>query len=400
MLSIIKKELKFGANNYKPINVCIKKAAGIYLTDVEDKKYIDFVSGYSAVNHGHNHKRLVNVAKKQLDELTLTSRAMHNNLLGEYAEKITKEFNYDKVLPMNTGVEAGETAIKIARKWGYEKKQVEPNKAINLFCNNNFWGRTISACSSSSDPICYTNFGPYNEGFKLIDYDCIESFEECIKQNPNIVSIMLEPIQGEAGIIIPENGYLKKIKSICEKNNILMIADEVQTGMGRTGKMLACDYDEVKPDILVLGKALGGGIMPVSAVLADNNVMEVITPGTHGSTFGGNPLGCRIAMESIDILKEEHLIENAYNQGVYFRETLNSLIDDFKIKEVRGRGLLNAVEFYENNVADRFSKLLLKKGIIAKTTHDNIIRFSPPLIINRKEIDFSLNIINDTLKEL
>ena len=396
MKKFIRKEVLYGARNYNPINVCIKEAKGIYLTDVNSKKYMDFISAYSAVNQGHCHPRLLKVLHEQSHKLTLTSRAIYNDILGDYMEKICSTFGYENVLPMNTGVEGGETAIKISRAWGYKKKGIEPNKAVNLFCQNNFWGRTLAAVSSSTDKECYQNFGPYMNGFKIIQYNNIEIFEKTLQENSNIVSIMLEPIQGEAGIIIPDENYLPKIRELCNKYNVLLIADEVQTGMGRTGKMLACDYANIKPDILILGKALSGGIMPISAVLADKDIMEVIEPGTHGSTFGGNPLASAIAMEAINIIEDEQLISNSFIQGEYLRENIDGFDNDH-IKHCRGKGLLNALEFKNTKTANIFTENLRKNGILAKSTHDNIIRLSPPLTITRSQIDRSLEIIKKSL---
>jgi len=396
MYNFLKKELAYGAKNYNPIQVCINRGKGIYLTDINSKRYMDFISGYSAVNQGHCHPRLVKVMQEQSKQLTLTSRALYNNILGDFMEKTCKTFGYNKMLPMNTGVEGGETAIKMARKWGYEQKGVEATKAVNLFCYNNFWGRTLAACSSSSDPLCYKNFGPYVSGFQLIEYDNLEILENMFKTNKNIVSFMLEPIQGEAGIIIPSENYIKGVRHLCNKYNVLMIADEVQTGLGRTGKMLACDYYSVKPDILILGKALSGGMLPVSAVLSDNVIMDVITPGTHGSTFGGNPLASAIGMEAIDIILDENLVENSFVQGEYFRKNIRNIKSPI-IKEVRGKGLLNAIEFIDTNVTGEFLKNLTENGILAKSTHDTVVRMSPPLIINNDEIDKALDIIKLSL---
>ena len=399
MINFIKKELQHGAHNYTSINVCVKKATGIILTDINNKEYYDFVAGYSAINQGHCHPRLINVLTEQSKNLTLTSRAIYNNILGDYMEFITNEFQYDKVLPMNTGVEGGETAIKLARKWGYEIKNIEKNKAVNLFCENNFWGRTIAAASSSTDPICYNNFGPFNPGFDIIKYNCLESLENKLISNSNIVSFMVEPIQGEAGIIIPDINYMKNVKKICKKHNVLLIADEVQTGLGRTGRMLACDYDYIKPDILILGKALSGGMLPVSAVLANNSIMNVITPGTHGSTFGGNPLASAVAIEAIKIIKDEKLCENSYELGINFRKELFKL-QSTTIKNIRGRGLLNAIEFKTKEHANKFCYNLLDNGIIAKTTHNTVVRMSPPLTITKKQIEISLNRVEKSLKNI
>lgn len=397
MNKYIYQELKYGAKNYKSIGICIKKAKGIYLTDIYDKKYIDFISSYSAVNQGHCHSRLTNTIIEQSSKLTLTSRAYHNNILGPYMNFITDLFKYDKILPMNTGVEAGETAIKIARKWGYNYKNVPENKAEIIFPTNNFWGRTITACSTSTNISCYNQFGPFTDGFDIVPYNNIEKLEDKFLKNPNIVAYMLEPIQGEAGIIIPYNGYLRDVKYLCEKYNILMIADEVQTGLGRTGKLLACDYEDVKPDILCLGKALSGGYMPISAVLANNNIMKYITPGTHGSTFGGNPLACSIAIEALKIINDEKLVENSYNMGEYFRKELKNIKNN-NIIDIRGKGLLNAIELKNEIIANKFCNNLIENGLLTSITHGNIIRLSPPLIININEINKSLDIILKSLK--
>ena len=397
MNRFIHKELKYAANNYNVLRVCIKRGKGIYLIDVNNKTYLDFISAYSAVNQGHCHPRLIKVMNEQSRKLTLTSRALPNNVMGSFAETLCKTFNYDKTLPMNTGVEGGESAIKLARMWGYKKKGVPPNQAVNLFCNNNFWGRTLAASSTSDDPLCYNNVGPFMNGFDNIRFNSILSLKQKLEQDPNIVSIMLEPIQGEAGIIIPDDGYLGKVKELCSEHNVLMIADEVQTGLGRTGKMLACDYENVQPDILILGKALSGGMMPISAVLANDNIMEVMTPGTHGSTFGGNPLASAIGMEAIQIIKDENLVENSYQMGKLFRDTVNNFDVDF-LFECRGKGLLNAIEFDNKVVASRVSRYLQQNGLLAKTTHDNILRLAPPLTINKREMEYAIDIIHRCLK--
>ena len=394
---LITQELKYGAHNYKSLPICIKKAKGIYLTDTNNNKYLDFLSSYSAVNQGHCHPKIYNTLLKQANTLTLTSRSYHNDKLGTYMKFITNLFGYDKVLPMNTGVEAGETAIKIARKWGYNSKNIPHNKAQVIFPKNNFWGRTITACSTSTDPSCYVDFGPFTKGFDTVDYNDIYALERKFYKNPYIVAYMMEPIQGEAGVIIPDEGYLKKVKELCKKYNVLMIADEIQTGLGRTGKMLACDYEDVQPDILCLGKALSGGFMPISAVLANNNIMKYITPGTHGSTFGGNPLASSIAITSLNIIKDENLIENSFSKGLYFRKELSNFNKDFII-DIRGKGLLNAIEFENDVIAKKICHELLNNGLVSNITHGNIIRLSPPLVINQDEIDKSLNIINQTIK--
>ncbi len=392
----IKKELLYGANNYKPLNVIIKQGKGIYLTDINNKKYMDFLSGYSAVNQGHCHPKIIDVLKKQSQTLTLTSRAFYNNKLGELCEYLCNTFNYEKFIPMNTGVEAGETAIKIARKWGYEKKNITPNKAVNLFCNNNFWGRTIAALSSSSDNTCYTNFGPYTNGFELIEYNNLEILEKKFINNPNIVSFMLEPIQGEGGIIIPNKDYIKNVYKLCKKYNVLMIFDEVQTGLGRTGKLLACDYDNIRPDMLILGKSLSGGVYPISGVLTKSEIMDVLTPGTHGSTYGGNPLACAISMEAVNIIFEEDLINNSYKMGKYFRDELNKL----KLKnvtDIRGKGLLNAIEFNNNENASKGLENLKNNGLLTNITKNKILRLTPPLIINKNQINVALEVIEKSL---
>ena len=399
MNTFITQELKYGAHNYKSLPVCIKKAHGIYLTDTNNKKYLDFLSSYSAVNQGHCHPRIYNTLLKQANTLTLTSRAYHNDKLGSYMKFITNLFGYDKVLPMNTGVEAGETAIKIARKWGYNSKNIPPNQAQIIFPKNNFWGRTITACSTSTDPSCYIDFGPFTKGFETVNYNDINALEKKFYKNPYIVAYMMEPIQGEAGVIIPDNGYLQKVKELCNKYNVLMIADEIQTGLGRTGKMLACNYEDVQPDILCLGKALSGGFMPISAVLANNDIMKHITPGTHGSTFGGNPLSSAIATEALKIIIEEDLCNNSYIMGKQFRDVINNINKDFII-ECRGKGLLNAIEFESNEIADRFCYEILKNGMITKVTHGNIVRLSPPLTINQHELNKAIDIIDDTIKNI
>ena len=401
MHRFIKKELIYGARNYLPEEICIQKGFGCYVFDTNNRRYLDFISAYSAVNQGHCHPRLVETLNKQASQLTLTSRAMYNNVLGDYMQKICTTFNYDKVLPMNTGVEGGETAIKISRKWGYEVKNIEPNKAVNLFCYNNFWGRTLAAVSSSTDPSCFNNFGPFMNGFECIPYNCLDSLENKFKSNPNIVSFMLEPIQGEAGIIIPNDGYLKKVKQLCEQYNVLMIADEVQTGMGRTGQLIACDYENIKPDILILGKALSGGMLPVSAVLADSCIMDVITPGTHGSTFGGNPLAAAVGSEAINITIEEQLCKNSYNIGKFFRNNLKDITKNYDfVKDIRGKGLMNCIELDNKENTNKLIALLKEEGLITKSTHENVIRLAPPLIIKAKQMLNALDIFKISLKQV
>jgi len=399
--SFITRELEYGAHNYKPLPVVLKKGKGIHVWDVNNKKYIDFLSAYSAVNQGHCHPRLVKVMKDQASKLTLTSRAFYNDKLGEYQEFMCKTFGYDKLLPMNTGVEASETAVKLARKWAYEVKGIQKNKAVVLFPKGNFWGRSIGAVSASSDPSSYSNFGPYVPNFKKIKYNDELELEYIFHSNPNIAAYMMEPIQGEAGVIIPHHGYLKKVRDLCNKYNVLMICDEIQTGLGRTGRMLACDYEDVKPDILVLGKALSGGMMPVSAVMASNEIMLTIKPGQHGSTYGGNPLGSALAMEAIKIILDEKLAANSFVSGCMLRHKLEDLRKKYPIiKQVRGKGLMNAIEIDEtyNKPADGICYKLLKNGLLAKTTHGNIIRFSPPLVIKENQINEAVEIIEKSLK--
>jgi len=392
-------EEKYGAHNYHPLPVVIERGEGVYLYDVEGKQYFDFLSGYSAVNQGHCHPAIIKAMTAQASKLTLTSRAFYNNQLGEYELYITQYFGYDKVLPMNTGVEAGETAVKLARRWAYEKKGVAANEAVILFPEGNFWGRTIAAISSSSDPSSYTNFGPFVPGFKQIPYNNIEALEAAL-QNKNVAAFMVEPIQGEAGVIVPDNGYLKAAYDLCKKHNVLFIADEIQTGLCRTGKLLASDYDDVRPDILMLGKALSGGVMPISAVLCDNDIMDTIKPGEHGSTFGGNPLACVVAMAALDVLRDQHLADNAYEMGQLFRSELEKINSPF-ISIVRGKGLLNAIEVtHQNpNAAWDFCLVLKENGLLAKPTHGNKIRFAPQLIISRDQILESIAIIKKSLDQ-
>jgi ornithine--oxo-acid transaminase len=392
-------EEKYGAHNYHPLPVVIEKGQGVYLYDVEQKQYFDFLSGYSAVNQGHCHPAIIAAMTEQASKLTLTSRAFYNNQLGEYEQFITQYFGYEKVLPMNTGVEAGETAVKLARRWAYEKKGVAPNQAVILFPAGNFWGRTIAAISSSSDPSSYQNFGPYVPGFQQIPYNNIDALAEAL-QNKNVAAFMIEPIQGEAGVIVPDEGYLKAAYDLCKRHNVLFIADEIQTGLCRTGKLLASDYDNVRPDILMLGKALSGGVMPISAVLCDNSIMETIKPGEHGSTFGGNPLACVVAVAALSVLRDQNLAANAHAMGVIFRSELEKINSPF-ISIVRGKGLLNAIEVtHQNpNAAWDFCMVLKENGLLAKPTHGNKIRFAPPLIITRDQILESIAIIQKSLDE-
>ena len=393
-------ELEYGAHNYHPIPVVLSKGNGIYVWDVEGNRYYDFLSAYSAVNQGHCNERILDSLTSQAHKLTLTSRAFHNNILGEYEKYITKLFGFDKVLPMNTGVEGGETANKLARKWGYIKKGIKENKARIIFARGNFWGRTLAAISSSDDPSSYKGFGPYMPGYDLIAYNDLNALENELK-DPNVCAFMVEPIQGEAGVIVPDSGYLSSVRKICDKYNVLFIADEVQTGIGRTGRLLACDHENVKPDILILGKALSGGVYPVSAVLCNDDVMLCIQPGEHGSTFGGNPLACAVAKTALEVVIDENLSDNANLMGNIFREELNKLNSSI-IKEIRGKGLLNAIEIKKTSSISAWEicMLLKNKGLLAKPTHGNIIRFAPPLIINKKEILECTSIITDVFKSV
>lgn len=393
-------EAAYSAHNYHPIPVVLERGEGVFLYDVDGKRYYDFLSGYSAVNQGHCHPAIINVLVEQAQKLTLTSRAFYNNWLGEYAKFITTYFGYNKVLPMNTGVEAGETAIKLARRWAYDKKGIEENKAVVLFAEGNFWGRTLAAISSSTDPSSYKGFGPYMPGFDIIPYNDLNALEQAI-QDKNVAAFMLEPIQGEAGVVIPDEGYLAGVRDLCTRYNVLMIADEIQTGLCRTGKLLACDYENVRPDILVLGKALSGGTLPISAVLCDDEIMLNIQPGEHGSTYGGNPLACAVAMKSLQVLQDEEMAENAMNMGILLRNELEK-INSPLIKTIRGKGLLNAIVINHSNkdAAWDFCIALKDNGLLAKPTHGDKIRFAPPLNINREQILESVAIIAQSLQAI
>jgi ornithine--oxo-acid transaminase len=393
----IQLEEKFGAHNYHPLPVVLERGEGIFLWDVDGKQYFDFLSAYSAVNQGHCHPKIINALITQAQHLTLTSRAFHNNILGEYEAYITKYFGYDKVLPMNTGVEGGETAIKLARKWGYNVKGIEENKAKIVFVEGNFWGRTMAAISSSTDPSSYSGFGPFLPGFNVIPYNDLNALEAAL-QDKNVCAFMFEPIQGEAGVVVPKEGYIAGAKALCEKYNVLMIADEVQTGLCRTGKMLACDHENVKPDILILGKALSGGVLPVSAVLCNDEIMLTIKPGEHGSTYGGNPLACKVAIASLKVLKDEGLAENAAYLGEILRKELKAIKSEM-IAEVRGKGLLNAIVIKPKNGKDAWDVCLalMHNGLLAKPTHGDIIRFAPPLVINEEQLMACIKIIKDTI---
>jgi len=397
----IELEEKYGAHNYHPLPVVLKKGEGVYVWDVEGEKYFDFLSAYSAVNQGHCHPKIIKALNDQASTLTLTSRAFYNDILGEYEKFITEFFGYDKVLPMNTGVEGGETAVKLARKWAYLNKGIPKNKAKIIFVQGNFWGRTLAAISSSDDPLSTKDFGPFMPGYEIIPYNDLSSLEESLK-DPNVAAFMVEPIQGEAGVVVPDEDYLFKAYELCKKNNVLFIADEVQTGIARTGKLICCDHHGFKPDILILGKALSGGVFPVSAVLSSDEVMLTIKPGEHGSTFGGNPLGCKVAMAALRVIKDENLSKNSELMGNYFREKLNRYIVKSKIiKLVRGKGLLNAIvinDHEESNTAWDICLKLKENGLLAKPTHGNVIRFAPPLIINKNQIDQAVDIIIKSVK--
>jgi ornithine--oxo-acid transaminase len=395
---LIAMEDKYGAHNYHPLPAVLAKGLGTKVWDVDGKEYFDFLSAYSAVNQGHCHPKIIGALTEQAQTMTLTSRAFHNDCLGPYEKYVTELFGFDKVLPMNTGVEGGETAIKLARKWAYMVKGLPENSAKVLFAEENFWGRTLAAVSSSSDPDCYTGFGPFMPGFDMIPYNDLDALEAYLASDPNVAAFMVEPIQGEAGVVVPQEGYMRKAKEICQKYNVLLIADEVQTGCGRTGKMLACDHDDMRPDILVLGKALSGGVMPVAAVLANDEVMLCIKPGEHGSTFGGNPLACKVAISALTVLQEEGMIENAQEMGEVVRSRL-SAIDSTRVELVRGRGLLNAAVIKPQDGITAMDVCLKMKdnGLLAKPTHDHIIRFAPPLVITRDEVEEACDIIEASI---
>lgn len=393
-------EEQFGAHNYHPLPVVLTKGQGIFVWDVEGKKYVDFLSGYSALNQGHCHPKIIAALVEQAKKLTLTSRAFYNDILGTYEQYITHYFGYDKVLPMNTGVEAVETAIKLCRRWGYTVKGIEKEKAKIIVCENNFHGRTSTVISFSSDAAAYTDFGPYMPGFIVIPYNDLAALKKTL-DDKTVAGFLVEPIQGEAGVIVPDEGYLAAAKRLCEEANVLFIADEIQTGLCRTGKMLSCDHEQVRPDILLLGKALSGGTLPVSAVLADDSIMLTIKPGEHGSTYGGNPLACAVGIASLEVLKEEKLAENAAQLGEYFRKEINKLQSPH-IALVRGKGLLNAVVIQHQNkdAAWDLCIALKENGLLAKPTHGDKIRFAPPLIINREQLDECIAIIDKSLRTL
>ena len=390
-------EDKYGAHNYHPLPVVLKKGLGVYFWDVEDKQYFDFLSGYSAVNQGHCHPVIIAALTEQAQTLTLTSRAFYNNQLGEYEQFITGYFGYDKVLPVNTGVEAVETALKLSRKWGYTVKGIEENKAKIIVCSANFHGRTIGVISYSTDPSSTTGFGPFVPGFEVIPFNDLPALEKAL-QDKNVCGFLFEPIQGEAGVVVPDDGYYKGIRTLCDKYNVLMMADEIQSGLCRTGTMLACDFENVRPDVLILGKALSGGVLPVSAVLADDNIMLTIKPGEHGSTYGGNPLACKVAIAALSVLKDENMASNAQAMGQLFRDELTKIHSPF-IAEIRGRGLLNAIVIHHPNAgaAWQLCMQLKENGLLAKPTHGDKIRFAPPLVINEVQIKEAVKIIEKSL---
>ncbi|MGB0897236.1 MAG: ornithine--oxo-acid transaminase [Flavobacteriaceae bacterium] len=399
----IELEDKHGAHNYHPLPVVLSKGEGVYVWDVEGKKYYDFLSAYSAVNQGHCHPKIVGAMVNQAQQLTLTSRAFYNDVLGKYEKYATELFGFDKLLPMNTGAEAVETALKLCRKWAYEKKGLSENEAEIIVCENNFHGRTTTIISFSNDPVARTNFGPFTNGFIKIEYDNLNALEEVLKTNKNVAGFMAEPIQGEAGVYVPSEGYLAGAKALCEKHNVLFIADEVQTGIARTGKLVCVDHENVTPDILILGKALSGGAYPVSAVLANNDIMDVIQPGNHGSTFGGNPVAAAVAIAALDVVQEEKLAENAEVLGQVFRTEMNKFIETSSIATlVRGKGLLNAVVINDSEDSDTAWNICMKlrdNGLLAKPTHGNIIRFAPPLVMTKEQLLDCVSIITTTLKE-
>lgn len=393
------REARYGAHNYHPLPVVLERGEGIYVWDTDGKRYFDFLSAYSAVNQGHCHPKIVKAMTDQAQKLALTSRAFYNNVLGEWEEFVTKYFGYDKVLPMNTGAEADETALKLCRKWAYLKKGIPDGEAKIIVCNGNFHGRTITIVSLSNDPEAYGGYGPFTPGFVKIPYNDIPALAEALK-DPNVAGFLVEPIQGEAGVYVPAEGYLKQAYDLCKAHNVLFMADEVQTGIARTGKLLACDHEGVRPDVLILGKAISGGVMPVSCVLADDDIMLCIKPGEHGSTYGGNPIAAKVSIAALEVVRDEHLAENAEALGKVFREKLKQIHSDM-VEEVRGKGLLNAVVIKPKNGKTAWDVCLKlrDKGLLAKPTHLHIIRFAPPLIINKMELLEAIGIIENTLAE-
>ncbi len=397
-------EYRYGAHNYKPMPVVIQRGEGVFLWDVEGKQYFDFLSSYSAVSQGHCHPKIVDAMVRQAQKLTLTSRAFYNDRLGECEKFLCDYFGYDKVLMMNSGVEGGETALKLTRKWAYKVKGIEPGKAKTVYAAGNFWGRTLAAISSSTDPSSTNDYGPFLPGYEIIPYNDLPALENLLKNDPNIAGFMVEPIQGEAGVVVPDEGYLKGVRDLCTKYNALLIADEVQTGIGRTGKRLACDWEGVKPDILVLGKALSGGTMPVSAAFADDEIMLTIAPGEHGSTYGGNPLACAVTIAALQVVQDENLAENAEQMGRFFRRRMQELQKQCSlIESVRGKGLLNAIVINDSEDSSTAMDLcykMMEKGLLCKPTHGNKIRFAPPLVINEVQMDEACRIIEEVFLEM
>ena len=394
------REARYGAHNYHPLPVVLERGEGVFVWDVEGKKYFDFLSAYSAVNQGHCHPKIVKALTDQAQKLALTSRAFYNNVLGEWEQYMTNLFGYDKMLPMNSGAEADETALKLIRKWAYKVKGVPKSEAKIIVCNGNFHGRTITIISMSSDPDSYNDYGPYTPGFINIPYNDIEALEKAL-EDPNVGGFLVEPIQAEAGVYVPEDGFLRKAFDLCKRHNVLFVADEVQTGLGRTGKMLACDHENVRPDILILGKAISGGMLPVSCVLADNEIMLTIKPGEHGSTYGGNPIAAKVAIAAMEVIREENLAENSERMGKIFRKKLKA-IDSELIEIVRGKGLLNAVVIKPVNGKSAWDVCLALKdnGLLAKPTHEHIIRFTPPLVITEEQLEQAIGIIEKTFAQL
>ena len=398
----IEQEEQYGAHNYHPLPVVLNRGEGVYLWDVEGRRYYDFLSAYSAVNQGHCHPKIIQGLTEQAQVLTLTSRAFYNDVLGAYERYITQLFGYDRVLPMNTGVEGGETAVKLCRKWAYTVKGIPDNRAKIIFAEGNFWGRTLGAISSSTDPSSRKGFGPYMPGYEIIPYNDLSALEKAL-EDPHVAGFMVEPIQGEAGVVVPDEGYIRTAYELCQQKNVLFMADEVQTGIARTGKLYACQHEGVRPNVLILGKALSGGVLPVSAVLADDAVMLSIKPGEHGSTFGGNPLACRVAMAALEVVQEEQLAERAQTLGERFRQRMQQLADTHELVTlVRGKGLLNAIVINDTEESDTAWNICLqlkKNGLLAKPTHGNIIRFAPPLVITEAQLDDCCNIIENTIKK-
>ncbi|RPK08702.1 ornithine--oxo-acid transaminase [Priestia endophytica] len=390
---VINQTEKFGANNYHPLPIVISKAEGVWVEDPEGNRYMDMLSAYSAVNQGHRHPKIIEALKKQADRVTLTSRAFHNDQLGPWYERMCAVTNKDMILPMNTGAEAVETAVKAVRRWGYEKKGIEENKAEIIACYDNFHGRTMTAVSLSSEEEYKRGFGPMLPGIKLVPYGDLKALKEAI--TPNTVAFLMEPIQGEAGINVPPQGFLKEAVALCKEQNVLFVADEIQVGLGRTGKMFACDWEDVEPDVLILGKALGGGVFPISCVAANKEILGVFNPGSHGSTFGGNPLACAVSLASLDVIQDEHLVERSFNLGNYFKEQLEKIQSSI-VKEVRGKGLFIGVELHEK--ARPYCEKLKAEGLLCKETHDTVIRFAPPLIIEQEDLDWAIDKIKKILQ--